>query len=371
MFPELDCPRRTDSEFREKKYGGHHKCDSPLLRLDIDMIEQFPVSDSLHLLHLGIMKRMLFGWRDGKFRKTDMRWATGTIIKISSFLLECNLPREIHRAMRGLDCLPHWKGTEYRSFLLYVGIVALKDHTSYEVYQHFLLLFCAIRICESERFSHLIPLAKIMLDDYLERFRSIYGEHYMTSNIHNLTHLTDDVQKFGVLQSFSSYPFESMLGQMKRLVRSGNLPLPQIARRIIELSKLENTLNVSPKTIVSKKNNVQSVPPNFQFPDAEYFSRIDLANFSLSTDIANKWFLTEKEEIVGLKSIISKGNTFLLFGSKFAKHADFFELPLKSRSLNIYAVDYFAKENKIQEDYLCAIADLKCKLVHTGCGASN
>ena len=35
----------------------HHKCTSPLEELEIDMVEDFPVSDSLHLIDLGIMKR--------------------------------------------------------------------------------------------------------------------------------------------------------------------------------------------------------------------------------------------------------------------------------------------------------------------------
>lgn len=361
IFPKLDCPKRTDADFRDRKYEGHHKCDSPLLKLGIDMIEQFPIGDSLHLLHLGIMKRLLFGWRDGTFRKTGTKWASKTFVEINSFLLRCKMPREIHRAVRGIDCLPHWKGTEYRTFLLYVGIVALKDHTSYEIYQHFLLLFCAITICEVKHFAHLLPLARAMLDDYLEQFRTIYGEQYMTSNIHNLTHLIDDVEKFGVLQSFSSYPFESMLGQMKRLVRNGRNPLPQLARRISEMSqfltRVENP--ISPKSVLSVPNNGREVPPNFRNVDNEFFSKIVLGGFSLSTDMANKWFLTGKDEIVGLKCVISEQKKIMLLGSVLTKHTDFFERPVRSRTLNIYASEYFSEDSY----QLFDITDVKCKLV--------
>lgn len=157
------------------EYGSHHKCDSPLLQLNIDMIDQIPIADSLHLLHLGVMKRLLFGWRDGTFRNTGTKWPFSTISAVSDFLNKCKMPREIHRAVRDLDCLAHWKGTEYRTFLMYVGIVALKDHVSYEVYQHFLQLFCAVTICESREFSHLLPLAKVLMDHYVENFKEIYG----------------------------------------------------------------------------------------------------------------------------------------------------------------------------------------------------
>ncbi|CAB3245038.1 unnamed protein product [Arctia plantaginis] len=57
-FPETICHPRTDQEFREKKYGNHHKKDSPLLKLPVDMTQNFPVADSLHLVDLGIMKRL-------------------------------------------------------------------------------------------------------------------------------------------------------------------------------------------------------------------------------------------------------------------------------------------------------------------------
>lgn len=62
VFSSKVSSPRTDEDFRGLKYGVHHKIDSPLLKLPIDMVEQFPVSDSLHLIHLGIMKRLLTGW---------------------------------------------------------------------------------------------------------------------------------------------------------------------------------------------------------------------------------------------------------------------------------------------------------------------
>ena len=60
-------PKRTNNGFRNTIYGSHHKFDSPLLQLPIDMVQDFPISDSLHLIDLGITKRCLTGWRDGSF----------------------------------------------------------------------------------------------------------------------------------------------------------------------------------------------------------------------------------------------------------------------------------------------------------------
>lgn len=60
-FPRRLCEKRTDEEFRSKQYSSHCKVDTPLTQLPIDMIEDFPVADSLHLIDLGIMKKFLTG----------------------------------------------------------------------------------------------------------------------------------------------------------------------------------------------------------------------------------------------------------------------------------------------------------------------
>lgn len=229
-FPRTECEKRTDEKFRQKEYTAHHKIDSPLLKLNIDMIEQFPVADSLHLLHLGVMERLLFAWRDGIFRNCDSKWRASTISAVSEYLLECELTAEFQRKLNGLTELPRWKGTQCRAFLHYIGIVVLKNHLEYKAYEHFLLLFCSVTICSSRRYFKLLPLAREMLNQFIELFKDdIYSEDYITSNVHNLTHLVDDVERFGELEPFSAYPFENALGKMKRILRSGNRPLAQVA----------------------------------------------------------------------------------------------------------------------------------------------
>lgn len=141
------------------------------------------------------------------------------------------------------DVLKYWKATEFRSFLMYTGIVVLKDYLSVEVYHHFLLLFCAVTVCETPTLVKLLPMAKNMLEEFVEVFREIYGEAYMTSNVHNLVHLVDEVSRFGELQSFSSYPFESMLGTTKKMLRSGTNPLAQVAKRMTEMETNGNQKN--------------------------------------------------------------------------------------------------------------------------------
>lgn len=136
-------PRRTDASFRNRTDSDHNKMNTPLEKLPIDMIKSIPVSDSLHLLDLGIIKRLLSGYVYGTLG-LKTKWSANVTESVSNFLLRCRMPREIHRAVRGLDCLKFWKGTEYRTFGLYLGLVILKDYLSEEIYQHFMLFFCGV-----------------------------------------------------------------------------------------------------------------------------------------------------------------------------------------------------------------------------------
>lgn len=64
VFVECNCERRTDHSFRNKLDPHHHTGVSPLERLGIDMISTFAL-DYMHLVLLGVMKRLLFLWMKG------------------------------------------------------------------------------------------------------------------------------------------------------------------------------------------------------------------------------------------------------------------------------------------------------------------
>ena len=63
--------------------------------------------------------------------------------------------------------------------------------------------------------------------------------------MHGLLHIADDVQKFGSLDSYSAFPFETFLGVLKTKVHSGWKPLAQVCRRLSEID------------IITRKNKQQ------------------------------------------------------------------------------------------------------------------
>lgn len=159
-FPDSNAVSRTDAEFRARKYGEHHKERSLLENLDIDMIFSFPSSDPLHLLDLGVMKRCLVRWVFGEKGYTR-KWSKCSIERVSRLLENCQkyMPTDIHRAIRNLKYLRKWKGVEFRTVLLYVGMAIFDEVLDANEFNHFMLLCCAVRICSSSLYKNYLPIA--------------------------------------------------------------------------------------------------------------------------------------------------------------------------------------------------------------------
>lgn len=144
-----------------------------------------------------------------------------------------------------------WKATEFRDFLLYTGPLVLKGVLPSATYKHFMALTTAIRILSSASF--------LKYNVAVKHFRTIYGVNQMTYNVHGLLHLASDSAKFGPLDKFSAFKFESHLGKLKRKLRTAYKTLPQICNRIAEMRSIAAQQIVSkPSTQVSFSMDVKN-----------------------------------------------------------------------------------------------------------------
>lgn len=165
VFTKLNAKARTNESFRSKEDPQHHKGETPLSDLPIDMVLDFPVGDELHLLHLGLMRKFLNGWKNSSFEMRT-QWSIKIQEEISSYLSSCNKykPSEIHRKIRPLSELARWKGTELRTFMLYTSLTVLKKFLPPRNYKHYLLFYCSVVILGSEyHCENLINIADDMI----------------------------------------------------------------------------------------------------------------------------------------------------------------------------------------------------------------
>lgn len=77
-FDDSSAPLRTDENFRSESDKDHHKGASPLLKLPIDMVKAFPY-DYMHLVCLGVMRRLIFFWSQGPLKT---RFSQGMLKRI-------------------------------------------------------------------------------------------------------------------------------------------------------------------------------------------------------------------------------------------------------------------------------------------------
>lgn len=364
IFPQLDAPKRVDPTFRSAGYGAHHASYSPLVELDtIDTINDFPIGDSLHLIDLGITKRLINGWRSGTLSNVDSKLSSIQSKKISDYLDSIPAPFEIRsqRRIRGFNEIKSWKAIEYRNFLLYTSIVVLKYNIEGYIYEHFLLYFCAITIFSREfHLNHLFPVADKCLSIFLERFKIIYGKQFFSSNLHNLAHLSEDVQRFGSLETFNSYPFESKLITLSRLIRTGNLPLEQLANRVMEQYSIQPRKHNDNSRVCQVKRRVRDAL--FEELTQQYILYYQLHDSRIHIDCMrneDSWILTKNKEIYKIQCI-AKGETdsVLLYAFKLKEKHDYFRLPIVSSHLLIYC----CAEIKFEVGELIDIENIRCKL---------
>lgn len=260
-FPDTNSKLRTDENFFSRENEEFHLEDSILESIPTGMISQVPL-DYMHLCCLGVMKKLLLLWIKGPL---NVRIPNLLVKKISILMLEqsLNQPKEFQRRVRGLDCLANWKATELRTFLIYVGPIVLKDILHDNLYQHFMMFSIAIRILvDPHRYLSFNSIASTLLKSFVDNFGYLYDISFISYNVHNLIHLAECCMMYGPADNFSAFPFETKLGQIKRLVKHGRKTLQQVVNRLQESMNLN--LNKKPLTSYKLSKNVKNILKTIQ-----------------------------------------------------------------------------------------------------------
>jgi hypothetical protein len=218
IFLDIFAPLRTDASFDSQQDQQHHTGVSPFSQVPCGLVSNFPL-DYMHLVCLGVTRRLLHLWvnrpRQSKLSQTHISTVTDKLISIWG-----HVPREFSRKPRSLTEYKLWKATELRLFLIYTGQVVLKGILPNNLYANFLDLAVAIRILLSPSlFQHYLEFADQLLRHFVATFCDFYSNDQAVYNVHSLIHLPEDVRTYGVLDDVSSFPFESFLCRIKKVVR--------------------------------------------------------------------------------------------------------------------------------------------------------
>lgn len=222
----------------------------------------------------------------------------------------------------------------------------MSEFISKEHYENFANLFCAVTICSCDYYKKYLPVAQILFENFVENFEKYFKS--VSSNQHNLVHVVDEVRRFGTLNTFSSYPFESHLFQIKKLVRSGRLPLNQIINRITEKQLQKSCAEGYLKYPVLENPSTE---------DATTFLRIVISDgFTLQNSFPDKWFLTTNSKVVAMVHVNLNG----IMGKELKQTFIQFKSPLKSFDRNVMCT---YNDNSFIPCKLYPLTEIFCKLV--------
>jgi len=222
-------------------------------------------------------------------------------------------------------------------------MVVLHGIVNREVYDHFMQLCIGIRILSTNKISdEYIGYAKCLINSFVSSFAHIYGKSYMSHNVHIISHSADDVKKFGLLDNFSAFPFESYMQPLKKKIKSGMKPLQQLVRRyaeekkICQLNKNENKICLGPVNMQHKLKN----RPMIQDVCEPQFTGWKTEKFVLKLNKANNCVKMKSGDLVLIDNIATSqlDQSILIIGRKFVKVVEYFNIPCSSELLNIHLV---------------------------------
>lgn len=339
---------RDNEVFRNFGYSENYQIGETILRnIPYFGAVSNVTLDYMHLVCLGVMRKLLFLWIKGPLH---IRLSSLTVQQISEKLLTLKkyTPSDFPRKARSLKFIKLWKATEFRQFLLYSGPIILKNVLNKNVYEHFLALHIAIRILASTEHSknpQLLDYAEKLLTIFVQSFTTIYGLKYVSHNVHNLLHLTSDVKRFGALDVFSAFQFESYIFHLKKLIRKGDKPLQQIARRLYEF-------NLSQSEVRNKfllKKNHKDGPLDCEHEYKEQYKILNLDSFHLKCDNKNNCVLLKDNTVVCVHNIAkSENNNIYIIRKKLILDTSLFTIPCESQLFGIAIV----KQNRCIESWL-------------------
>lgn len=234
--------------------------------------------DYMHCALEGIMKLLLELWFTSKESQEPFN-ISKRVEEVDKRISELKPPNCISRCPRSIEGhRKYWKANELRAYLFFYGAMTLRGILPDVYYEHFMLFSEAIfTLCLTNVTQSQIVHAERMLIHFCLKFSKLYSDRYQTANSHSLLRMAEDVRNLGPLWTHSTFPFESLSGELLRLFHGTqnivfqivsavhiNRALPTLSKALVEgsdphrfYSKLTSSSN--PQNAMEIATNVFAV----------------------------------------------------------------------------------------------------------------
>ena len=204
--------------------------------------------DYMHCALEGVMKLLLELWFTSKEGQHEPFNISKQVEDVDKRISEIKPPNRVSRCPRSIEGhRKYWKANELRAFLFFYGAMALRGILPDVYYDHFMLFSEALfTLCLTNITQSQITHAEKLLLHFCIKFPKLYCERYQTANLHSLLHMAEDVRNLGPLWTHSTFPFESLNGELLKLFHGTQ----NIVFQIVSAVNISRAVPILSKTLV-------------------------------------------------------------------------------------------------------------------------
>lgn len=230
IFPYIadkSVPERNDYNFKSSALRAYNenlkssegvKGPSFFMTLrNFDCVKSIAI-DYMHCICLGVTKLLTRLWFAKEFANThfSLHSKLELVDERLSNIKPCKFVSRLPRSIK--EHLGYWKAAEFRSWLFYYSVPILSDLMESVYMYHYMALVESLSIlCSNSINACDLERSERCLKYFVFMFKDLYGEKFLTLNIHLLLHLTMSVKILGPLWAFSCFPFENANGEILKL----------------------------------------------------------------------------------------------------------------------------------------------------------
>lgn len=260
LYQNYSGDLRTDESFLFRLDPNHHRPKfledhSELEKAGIGMVSQF-IIDPMHNVDLGNTFKIVNVIT--KNQSPISHFSTTAFDQMNERFMSFYeyAPSEFERKPRTLKDLQLFTANELRQLLFYTLPVMLKGFVNEQLFEEVMLYHVAFRLLQDpHNCRENVNAARELLKLFVLRYSASFGIQNFTYNTHCLLHISDCVEQYGQLYSFSAYPGENQNRILKNLLRKKDLHLQQFSNRFAEISNARELLENTDKQGQFKYNN--------------------------------------------------------------------------------------------------------------------
>lgn len=354
VFVGIRHPPRTDKEFHDMLDEDHHKGPSPLDPL-LGLVTQVPF-EPMHLVYIGNVKKVLHTQIHGKYGHRKLNKRKLDILDSRMTRLQLHCPSEFNRRPNKLSMFCHFKATE---FILYTAPAVLESIFDEDFYEHFILLHCVMRLLSVENIDDdTYVYCQEAIETYVRMCETLYGEHFLSYNVHGLLHIVEDVKQLGSLESFSAFSYENNMRAFRKYIRKPHRVLQQFYKRICELNDLvlmplDNSIQIRASKSHAEGPLVQHIPAQL----CKQFHKLQIGQITFSTVERDNCCLLKNLEICIIKNIIQIEQSTFLIVQKFQTKVAVYNVGVTSDYAGVYHCSNLSIANEVIN-----LMDIKSKM---------